>query len=168
MPKVSKKKKVNLEEYVHQDTGNYLSDTHPNITSVNIVNNDLHLITYKNYFIVSDEALDYISDKFNDPDMGKIYKLSRMVEGNFNIIMNKIKQPHDKESLRIDLDYSVNKFTDFLAKLFLHGVIGYIITMKNRRKHTVIILNPHLARKRKTIHKDTMEYFDKHPLREIK
>lgn len=155
--KINIKKSINADEYVNIDTGELLSSEFPNVKTMNL-DSDLVLINSKEYVIIDSEALKYISAKFNNQDLGRILSMANMVNGRYNIVYNG-KQPHTKESLQKELDYSVNKFRDFIDRCFTEGVISFLVSFVDKKKQKFIVMNPNLARKNKVFHQDTIQLF---------
>ena len=161
MKRLFNKVNINPSDYVNTKTGETLQSENPNITSLNSFHNDLVIIDYKEYVVIDSKALNYISENFSSTEVGRIIKMSDMVKGCFNILHDKGQNPHTDESLMIDIEYTRNKYADFMKKLIMKGVIYYVIGYKNKKPVKYILLNPHLARKSKTIHKECLLYFDK-------
>lgn len=162
--KVYKKKKIDSVKYVNSETGEILSSESPNITSVNEFNPSLKIISSKEYVVVDSGALMYIASKFNNSDLANILKISNMVKGNYNILY-KERIPHTSETLREELDYSLNKFRDFLKRLYKEGIISYLLSCINGIDHKFIVLNPNVARKQKTYHVDCLNLFKEFELK---
>ena len=59
-----------------------------------------------------------------------------------------------------ELNYTRNKYADFMKRLYRKSVISYIYTVKDGKECKYIMLNPNLARKRKTVDKNCLSYFD--------
>lgn len=154
------KKKIDVSKYVNKETGEELIAEHPNATSLNSYQNDLVIIDSKEYVIIDSKALNYIKKHFSVTEVGRITAMSDMVKGCFNILHTKENIPHTDSSLMEEIEYTRNKYADFMKKLLLKGVIYYVIGYKNDKQVKYILLNPHLARKSKTIHKDCLSYFN--------
>ena len=158
MKRISHKKSIDLSKYANIETGEMLGSEIPTLTSVNVTDPDLVLVSSKEYMIIDAVALEYIATNFNNADLAHIIKLTRMVKGTYNILY-KETLPHTKESLRKDLEYSINKFRDFLNRLYKGGVISYLSSCIKGVEHKFIVLNPNIARKGKVFRKETMKLF---------
>lgn len=144
------KKQIDTSKYVNVETGESLSSELPNLTSVNIKDKDMVIISSKEYMTIDSEALQYIKKEFNNAECGRILEMCNMVNGSYNILYNQNKEPHTKQTLGEELNYTINKFRDFLQKLYKKSVIYYIMGFKDNKEQTWIMLNPTLARKQKT------------------
>ncbi len=161
MKRLFNKKDIDPSKYVNTDTGETLASEHPNITSLNSYHKDLVLINYDNYVMIASSALAFVVANFNTSEVGRITEMTDMVRGSFNILHIDEDNHHTEESLMITIDYSRNKFHDFMKKLLHKGIIYYVIGYKDKAPVKYILLNPYLARKSKTIHKDCLRYFQK-------
>ena len=166
MKRVYNKRKLDTSKYANIETGELLSSEIPNLTSTNEVNNDLVIIDSKEYIIIDSKAREYITKEFNKSDVGRIIQMTDMVNGIYNLLHNKNKIPHTKESLMTDIEYSRNKFHNFLKRLLKKSLIAFIKSYKDGEEKTFIMLNPFLARKSKTFHKDCTSVFE--DIRDIK
>jgi transcription initiation factor IIE alpha subunit len=87
--------------------------------------------------------------------------MADMTNGTFNILYHERMVPHTDASLMAELKYTRNKYADFMKRLYKKSVISYIHTVLDGKECKYIMLNPNLARKRKTIDKTCLAYFDK-------
>lgn len=132
----------------------------PSSTTVNVVDKDLVIIHSEEYVIIDSSALQYILQNFNPVDYGRILKMADMTNGPYNILYHNREVPHSDNSLMSELKYTRNKYADFMKRLYRKSVISYIYTVKDGKEFKYIMLNPNLARKRKTIDKNCLSYFD--------
>jgi len=153
-PVVTKKKMSNL---VDMETGEVL----PASTTVNVKDEDLVIVSSEEYVIIDSHALQYILSNFTHVDYGRILKMADMTNGTFNILYQDRKFPHTDATLMAELKYTRNKYADFMKRLYKKSVISYIYTVIDGKEYKYIMLNPNLARKRKTIDKTCLGYFDK-------
>jgi hypothetical protein len=153
-PIVTKKKSDG--NLVDASTGEFF----PEGTTVNIVNEDLVIVHSDEYVVIDSKALAYIVDNFTPVDYGRILKMANMTNGSYNILYHDRKIPHTDSSLMDELKYTRNKYADFMKRLYKGGVVYYIAGVKDGVEFKHIMLNPHLARKRKTIAKDCLIYFN--------
>jgi hypothetical protein len=86
--------------------------------------------------------------------------MADMTNGSYNILYQNRQIPHTDATLMGELKYTRNKYADFMKRLYRKSVISYIHTVKDGREMKYIMLNPNLARKRKTIDKNCLTYFD--------
>lgn len=157
--KVTNKVKIDTSKYMNIETGELLSEEHEDISSVN-KDTDLVIVHYNEYVIISSKAKEYIEREFSNVEAGRIFKMCDMVYGYYNVLSNKDKTPHTNATLSKELEYTRNKYAEFMKKLYSKSIIYYLEGMKDNKKCTWILLNPTLARKRKTIHKDVLPLFD--------
>jgi len=147
-------KKIEGDKFVNTETG----ETLDGVTSVNIVDKEIVIMHSDEYVILDSKALMYVQEHFNPTDLGRIMKMTNMTRGQFNVLYNG-ESPHSKQTLQEELDYSRNKFANFLKRLETKSIIYYIVGYIDGKRARSIMLNPHLARKRKTIHTDCLNSF---------
>ncbi len=144
------KKRIDTSKYVNIETGETLHSEIPTLTSVNIKNNDMVIISSHEYMTIDSEALRYIRSEFNNAECARILDMCDMINGPYNLLYNKENKLHTKETLGEELNYTVNKFRDFLSKLYKKSIIYYLSGFKDGKEQIGIMLNPTLARKQKT------------------
>lgn len=151
--KAYKKKKINPSDYVNIHTGQPLVDEYGSITSVNIPNNDLVIVSSNEYFIIDSEAMRYIADNFSSTEVGRITKMANMVSGCYNVLHSKQDIPHTNDTLMEEIEYTRDKFSMFMKKLHRKHVIAYLeVYSEDEKLVRHIMLNPTLARKSKGFH----------------
>jgi len=153
-PIVTKRKLIG--DMVDLTTGEVL----PSGSTVNVIDEDLVIVHSDEYVVIDSRALNYILVNFSPVDYGRILKMANMTNGSYNILYVDRKVPHTDLSLMDELKYTRNKYSDFMKRLYKGGVIYYVSGVKDGVEFKHIMLNPHLARKRKTIAKDCLVYFD--------
>jgi hypothetical protein len=150
-------RKVKLEQGIADvSTGEIL----PHSTTINVVDKDLVIVHSDEYVIIDSSALQYILQNFSPVDYGRILKMADMTNGVYNILYHNREVPHTDATLMEQLQYTRNKYADFMKRLYRKSVISYIHTVKDGKEMKYIMLNPNLARKRKTIDKNCLTYFD--------
>lgn len=154
-----KKKKVSSEKYVNMETGELLISEY-DVTSLNVINKDVVIVSSEEYVIIDSRAMMYIEREFSTSEKAKIYQMINMVKGSYNLLYdNSTGKPHTKETLNQAIVYAQNQFLNFMKKLHQKSVIYYLVGYKNRRKCKWIMLNPTLARKQKTFSRDCIDVF---------
>lgn len=153
------KKKISSEKYVNIETGELLVSEY-SVTSLNITNKDVVIISSEEYVIIDSKAMRYIEREFSTSEKAKIYQMINMVKGSYNLLYDEVTgKPHTKETLNEAIVYARNQFAEFMKKLHQKSVIYYLVGYKNRRKCKWIMLNPTLARKQKTFSRDCIDVF---------
>ncbi len=152
------KTKVDGDQYINKDTGELLSSEVPGIRSVNATDPDLVMMHSDEYVVLDSEAVKYIQNNFSAVDLGRILRMADMSYEEYNILYNG-RVPHDKQSLMEKLDYSRNKFSNFMKRLHMKSVIYYLEGYTDGKIYRHVMLNPYLARKRKTMNKECVGVF---------
>jgi len=113
--------------------------------------NELIEIRYSEYIMIDPDATKYLFANFSDADVGSIIRMANILsDGNL----------HTKESLMEEFHYPIKQFPSFIKKLYSKSVIFYIKGVKDNKESTYIMINPTLARKSKTVHKEYLALFD--------
>lgn len=157
---VNSTKKINLEEYINSDTGEQLSSELRGGIVISKSKTDMVNISSDDYVILDAKALLYLSQYLNRSELGSIYVMSSDLKTEINIIYNN-NIPHTNETLQNKLGIaSPNTFNLLMKKLMKFGVVYQIKGRIMGSVRVIYMMNPFLARKRKTIHKDIIEIFD--------
>lgn len=151
-----KSRTLNPADYINNQTGKSLLEEKPLIVSYNEINPDVKIVTSKNYFIVDRDYLSQLDLNFTD--LGRLYKMSNMLEGKYNILYNG-DIPHTDTTLMLALDYSPNKYRDFIKRLKDLGIISYLATTIKGTKTPIISMNPNFSRKSKSFSSDCLSLF---------
>lgn len=161
---VVKKQKLVAEDYVNTKTGETLGSElkAKRPVSVSIQNEELSLISSSEYIVIDSKALLYIQKHLDKVDLARVLEMCNMVDGScYNVLINrKTKELHSKSSLMTELEYSRNKFAILMKKLYDKSIISYMKSVKDGKEQLVVLLNPFLARKSKTFHKECLLLFE--------
>lgn len=154
------KKSIDVNRLVNIDTGELLSSSHPNLSSINEKTSNI-LISSDEYIVFDSDSLRIIKEIFNDSDLGRILLMGNMVSGPLNILHKSRESEHDTESLMIELSYSLNKFRDFMKRLHVAGVVAYLDVYRKQIKYRHILFNPRIARKGKVFSEEILKHFER-------
>jgi len=154
------KRKLDTSNYVNTTTGETLFSEFPSTTSINIKNETLAIVNYDEFIIIDSKAFRYIQTVFNHADTSRIMGMGDMVKGVYNVLHDEKGTAHSMKSLRTFLSYDESGFSKFMKRLHTKSIINYIVGHKDGRKCKWIMLNPTLAKKRNTIHRECLSVFD--------
>ena len=156
---IKSRKKIDVAEYVSLTTGEQLLSKFHGSTVFVSEKTDLVSIDNDNYAVFDTDIMLHLSQYFNKSELGSIYLLSIDLKTELNLIYNH-SIPHTNESLMKKLDISSSStFTSLIKKLIKHKVICRFKGKVLNQKRFIYSMNPFLARKRKTLHKDVVEIF---------
>lgn len=162
MKNISRKKSIDALQFVHLESGELLHDiADGDVTSVN-VRTEMVFVESNNFVTVDTQAVLYLRTIFSDAEMGRIGDMCHMIRKSdeYNILRTlKTGKVHTRETLIKDLGVHRNTFDPFLKKLIEHSVLYLMTGTRNRRKVVYYILNPTLARRRKTFPRACVQYF---------
>lgn len=160
MKRSYEKKKIDFEKYVNTDTGEPLSSEIRGAISINVRNENKIFMNSTSYFTIDDDMFDYLSEHCNDAQIGKVFKMCRMVRGEYNLLFDaETKIPHTRKTLMEKLDLSVNKFRDFINHIRDKQIIHTVIEDVDGVKETWYMMNPYFARKQKGFNSSCVENF---------
>ncbi len=156
---IKTKKYIDPSNYVNTKTGEILSSETPGAEGVISEDTDMVEIHSDEYIIIDSKALDYILEHFTPVEYGRVLKMTNMVKGPFNTLYRSCNLPHTNQTLAEELDYTRAKYHTFMKKLYKKSIIYYFVGMNDGVEIRHILLNPHLARKRKTVSKECIQHF---------
>ena len=159
MKKKTTTTKIDGNQFVDKDTGETLESVAPGIRSIRQVDENLVIMDSDEYVIIDSGALAYIQENFSSTDLGRIMRMTDMTYGEYNVLYNG-QTPHTTTTLMEELEYSRNKFANFMKRLLMKSIIYYLEGYVDGKKKKHIMLNPHLARKRKTFNKQCITVFE--------
>lgn len=159
MKTTRKQTAIDTSKYINMETGETLDSEIPNITSVNR-GTDYVIIESEEYFIVDMKALNYLESFLTPTQHGYVMLMARMIKGRYNLLYRKGQdEPHQKETLMKELELSRNIFANLVKTLKKHSVIATVNAIRDGKEVTLIMMNPTLSRRSKTVHKDCMAIF---------
>jgi hypothetical protein len=146
-------------DYINSSTGETVLSELPNLAYM-VKDTNLVIVDYKNFTVVNQEVMAFLEGVLPFAEIGRINKLSQLIKSNWNILHNsKTNKPYSDSDLAADIQYSRNKFYNFMQKLYKASVVYKLKGYIDGVEQTVILLNPHLAKRSKTINKDVLTYF---------
>lgn len=150
------KKKFQPNSFVNTETGEDIQ-SETGASSYNVPTGN-YMISSDEYIIIDSKAKRYVESMFNQAECGRIFKMTDMVYGCYNILY-KGDIPHTKDTLSEELEYTRNKMALFLKKLLKENIIYYLSGYADDKPICWIMLNPTLARKSKIFHGDCIKVF---------
>lgn len=153
---------LDLTKYVNTDTGELLvSEIRRDKMAVTVTEEGNYVvITSDDYVVLDCKTVNYLSEVLSKPEMQSILKMATDLKTPLNIVYNG-PQPHSNESLQKFLGYSSEAmFLKLLKKLIREGVLYQIKGKISGEVRVIYMMNPFLARKRKTIDKEVFNVFN--------
>ena len=126
-------------------------------------NEKMKAVKYEDFAAIDSQAMKKIRPFFNVAEIGRIMLLAQTLDSAYNVPHTPEGNFYSDEELMEYLEYTRNRYHDFMKKLVLHDVIQYLpVTVKGRSKKVakLIMVNPHFAKKRKTIHIECLNKFN--------
>ena len=160
-PREIKQVAIDLTKYVNANTGELLTSELQRDKMVVTVTEEGNyvVITSDDYVVLDCKTVNYLSDILSRTEMNNILMMATDLKTPLNIVYNG-PQPHSNESLQVFLGYSSKStFIKLLQKLIKTGVIYQIKGNIRGEVRVIYMMNPFLARKRKTIDKEVFEVF---------
>lgn len=157
--KIQTKKNIDTSKYVNIETGELLSTEEPHISSFNNDDKDYVIMDYEKYTVVDHKVISFLNEVLPPQELGRIMAISTSLEQRTNVLMTD-KEPHTDKTLSVAVDYTSNKYRDFMNKMYKASIVYKLNGYWNGKERTMFILNPHLARVSKTIRKDLIPLFE--------
>ena len=157
--KVKENINLRLEDYVHSDTGEELLSELKGASFT--VQKDTSYVTIHSddYVTIDSKAMMYLSQFLNRSELGSIYVMSTDLKTAINLVFNN-NVPHTNETLQNALNIaSRNTFTLLMRKLIKLGVLYQVKGRIMGDVRVVYMMNPFLARKRKTFDEQVIQVF---------
>lgn len=148
--KIRRNAPIDLSKYINSETGETLESE----GAVVVRNEDTGLVTISSgeYATIDAAAWDYICGILNDADVGKVSKMAQMTKTSLNLLYAGNNRPHSSKTLQVALSIkSQRMFFELVKRLKKAGVIYVLDGLILGEVRKVYMLNPFLARKRKTI-----------------
>jgi hypothetical protein len=149
---INRKKK--LPEVVDLDTGELIKNAY-SLEDTNSVE-----ISYEEYVIMSSEAVQYIKKVLKAHEKAYLMEMFDMLKTPLNMLYTKNNRPHTNKSLQQDLNHTKTAFYALMNKLHKAGIIWYLTGYDEGKKVKRIIVNPHIARKRKVFDREILAFFN--------
>jgi len=151
---------ITPDEYVNRDTGELLSSEVNDKISLTIREDTNQFIINSDEYVVFDsDAIYYLTNYLSSTDRGKIMTIANMVKGDCSVVCQNNNHPHTPETLSVTLDMSLNKFYCFIRKMTKRNILAYTICAPSGFLQKIYMLNPYIARKRKTINCELNHFF---------
>jgi hypothetical protein len=159
---VTKKKKVNLDQFINSDTGELLvSELQKAIIEIKEDTGNV-IINYDEYIAIDSACFRFCYENLSIEDFGRLNIMSDTTFTSFNIVCNTNKVPYTDDTLPPFLKLSKDRCTKFIRRLKGLGIVYTVNGLFMGKVQSVYILNPFLSKKRRTIdEKLTTEYFKK-------
>ena len=160
-PKVNKKISIDYTKYVNSETGELLSsELEGGKMKITMTEEGKMIIMSSDNFIILDaNTVRYLEDVLSASEMGHVVKMTVDLKTPLNLIYNG-PYPHSNKSLQELLGYtSESTFLKLIRKLMKLGILYQIKGNISGSVRVVYMLNPFLARKRKSLDKEVFEVF---------
>ena len=156
---MTKASEVDLTKYVNVETGEELL-AEVKGKSISIKEKTGYVTVHtEDYIIVNAEVMDYLKKYLNRSEIGSLHLMSEDLKTPFNIIYNN-NVPHTNETLQCHLGIASNStFNLLIRKLIKIGVLYQIKGNIMGDVRVIYMLNPFIARKRKSMDEDVMKVF---------
>lgn len=152
--------KIIPSNYANIDTGETLSSETKDKVSITLKESTGQFIINSNEYVTFDSAaMEYLARELSHTDIGKIFHISNLVKGDCSIVCQGNNYPHTPETLSLSLDMHINKFYEFVRKLVKKNILAYCVCSPSGFVQKIYMLNPYIARKRKTINCELITFF---------
>jgi predicted transcriptional regulator len=151
---------LNPNTLVNSETGEtVLSEMGPDSTLVVKGPSDHFTISSEEFIVIDSKAFTYVCGVLGRPDLEKVTRMSNMLKTDFNILHSNNNNPHNLTSLAKALEVSQSELKKIISRLVDKNVLAYVVCKPSKFLQKIYMLNPTLARKRKTFHEDLRMFF---------
>lgn len=160
-PKIKKSVDFEVDKYVNTETGELLTSvlSKDKITVTITEKGDYMMMSSDDYIVLDSATVRYLAQELSRTEMNSVVMMATDLKTPLNLIYNG-PQPHSNDSLQAFLGYSSKAmFFKLLNKLMKAGVLYQIKGRISNELRVIYMLNPYLARKRKTIDNKVFEVF---------
>jgi len=150
-----------VDKYVNVETGEVLSSELKNIRpSVTVTEKGDYMIMSSDDFIILDsKTAEYLAEELSRAEFANMLKMATDLKTPLNLVYNG-PRPHTNETLQNFLGYaSESMFSKLIKKLMKVGVLYQIKGNIMGEVRVIYMLNPFIARKRKTVDTKLFEVF---------
>jgi len=147
-------------EYANTETGELLSSEVKDKISITMKEDTNQFIINSDEYVVFDsDAIHYLTNRLSNTERGKIVTIANMVKGDCSVICQNNNHPHTPETLSITFEMHIDKWYAFVRKMVKQGVLAYCVCAPSGYLQKIYMLNPYIARKRKTINCELNHFF---------
>lgn len=163
--KVEAHTKIDYSKYVNSETGESLDSELKGKTTITAKEGTNHYVINSDDYVVFDSAaIEYLMQNLNNSDMAHVVKISKMVKTDCSVLFQPCNLPHSAETLSVTLDMELSSFYKFVSRLVKKGILAYCVCAPSGYVQKIYILNPYIARKRKTVNCFLFEQIFKHDI----
>lgn len=153
-------KTIEVDDYVNHKDGTLLSSEFENKVSITIKEKTNQFIINSDEYVVFDsEAIIYLTNYLTNTERGKLFVIANMVRGDCSVLCQNNNHPHTPETLSLTLDMEISKFYKFVRTMVKKGILAYCVCAPSGYLQKIYMLNPYVARKRKTINCELNTFF---------
>lgn len=160
-PKEIKKATFDIGKYVNTETGELLSSELNNSTMKITVTEkgDYVILASDDYIVLDAKAVAYLSSTLSRTEFSNVMSMTVDLKTPLNLIFNG-PTAHTNETLQRYLGYSSKAmFLKLMGKLMKVGVLYQIKGNIQGEVRVIYMMNPFLARKRKTVDNKVVDVF---------
>lgn len=160
-PKETKKTTFDVTKYVNKDTGELLSSelSDSKMTVTITEKGDYVILASDDYIVLDSKAVSYLANTLSRTEFSSVMSMTTDLKTPLNLVFNG-PTPHTNETLQRYLGYSSKAmFLKLIGKLMKVGVLYQIKGNIQGEVRVIYMMNPFLARKRKTVDNKVVDVF---------
>lgn len=157
MKVIAKPVTLDADRYVNVETGEMLVQDGRKIKAAEVT--DKAAVSSSDFVTIDVDAIEWLVERLNDIEIGKITRMAATAKTEYCILSSSNNFPHTPETLAKYLGMNLNKFYEFIRKLVKMNVIAYCVCAPSGYIQKIYMLNPYIARKRKTIDRTLLTFF---------
>lgn len=157
--KVKKTSKLDMSKFINAETGE-LMDSELSKTTIKI-SEDTNLVSLSSdeFITIDSKVLNFLLKNkiITTTESGYVLAMANTVKTDYNALYKNNNTIHTLDSIAVLLELSIDRTKKLLSSLRKKDIIFLL----KRSKDTIYLLNPYIARKRKTINTECIAIFPK-------
>lgn len=148
-----------MSRYINAETGELINSELVNMSIKISEDTDLVTLSSDEFITIDSKVLNFLLKNkiITTTESGYVLAMANTVKTDYNALYKNNNTIHTLDSIASLLELSIDRTKKFLSSLRKKDII-YLL---KRSKDTVYLLNPYIARKRKTINTECIELFPK-------
>ncbi len=158
--KISKPATVHPSDYVNKETGETMdSECKDNVKLSVREGTDLFTVSTNNYIVFDADAMAYMQSTLAKTDVSRVFTMTGMLRTDCSVLYQSNNHPHNSSTLPVVLNMSQDKFYKMVRRLVSKGILAYAVCAPAGYTQKIYMLNPYIARKRKTFNNELNTWF---------
>lgn len=158
--RISKPASIHPSDYVNKETGETMdSECKDNVKLSMREGTDQFTVSTNNYIVFDADAIAYVQNAVAKADVSRVFTMTSMLRTDCSVLYQNNNHPHNSNTLPVILNMSQDKFYKMVRRLVSKGILAYAVCAPSGFTQKIYMLNPYIARKRKTFSNELNTWF---------